>query len=310
MSARSSARSAAVLALAAVLICGGPSSRAEQAAAEKPAEATSPEMAIRQVLAKPVDLAFTETPLADVAKSLERTLGVPVRLDRKPLDDVGISGDRPITFQVSSISARSALDLLLRPLDLTWVIAHEMLLITTPEERIRDALNKPIRLESSKTPLAEVVQSLREKAGVQIIIDGKALRDMVRGTGTPVTVHADDIKLRSVLDSMLKELDLTWTVACQVLLITTPEEAETMLFAKVYDVSDVAAYRNEQGEREPNQESLLSRIPARVYPESWDVVGGPGSIAPFDAAGIQVLVVSQTWKIHEEIESLLDKRRK
>ena len=90
MSGRFSALSVAFLALAAPLLYGDSPSRAEQAPAIKAPQATSPEEAVRQALAKPVELKFVETPLAGVAKSLEKTLGIPVRFDRKALDDVGI----------------------------------------------------------------------------------------------------------------------------------------------------------------------------------------------------------------------------
>ena len=52
----------------------------------------------------------------------------------KALTDVGITTDRPVTKNLRGISLRSALQLLLRDLDLTYVVKSEYLLITTPEE--------------------------------------------------------------------------------------------------------------------------------------------------------------------------------
>lgn len=429
MSGRSSTVSVVLWVLTAALLCGNSPSRAEQAPAKKAPRATSPEVAVRQALAKPVELKFVETPLAGVAKSLEKTLGIPVRFDRKALDDVGIGGDVPVTFKVSDISARSALELILRQLDLTWVIGPKALLITTPEEAetrlekkvydianqfvrgsgsakfdfdsltdvitaciqptswsqvggpasidvgldlagpkvlvisqtrqgheeiealladllgarrekpgkshagqkqqkagkappakdrkapspeeaIHRSLSKPVKLDFKKTPLDDVVEYLNQKAGIQTIIDRKALDDAGVGINTPLTVHVAGVKLRSALDSMLRPLDLTWTIAHEVLLITTPEEAETMLRAKVYDVSDLPAHRNQQDGRTRDYDWLIEMITTGVQPLSWDAVGGPGSIAPFQAAGIQVLVVSQTREVREDVEALLAKLRK
>ena len=435
MSGRFSTVTPVLWVLTAALVCGNCPGRAEQAPAKKATRAISPEVAIRQALAKPVELKFVETPLADVAKWLEKTLGVQVRFDRKALKDVGIAADAPVTFQVSGISARSALELILRQLDLTWVIAHEMLLITTPEEAetrlvtkvydvedlvfrcqqvgdteyrgsccdfdsltdvitatiqptswdcvggpgsiapfeaagiiaivfsqtqevheevealladirnarrekpgpgaaaekrnrrkrvsperqqgpqrreeaIRRALVKPVNLEFTETPLADVVESLKEKAGIPVIIDHRALDDIGVDGGAPITIQVSDIKLRSALDFMLRPLDLSWTIAHEVLLITTPEEAENMLRTKVYDVSDLPAYRDRQGEGVPDFQSMMETTAGCVEPTSWDSVGGPGSIAPYDAPGIKVLVVSQTREAHEEVEALLEKLRK
>ena len=38
---------------------------------------------------------------------------------------------------------------------------------------------------------------------------------------------------------ILREEDLAWTIASDVLLVTTPEEARTRLITRVYDVSDL-----------------------------------------------------------------------
>ncbi len=429
MSARFLALSAALLVLTGALLCGDSPSRAEQTPARKAAQATSPEMAVRQALTKPVNVKCNETSLADFAKSLERVFGEPVRLDHRALNDIGLGDAAPVTFQVSGISARSALELMLRQLDLTWVIDQKVVLITTPEEAetrletkvydvadlfgqgsgsgqfdvgplmeaitaciepvswdfvggsgtirarlgvvgtrvleisqtqyaheeidtlladlrqagrgkpgggnaggrrettemaphgieqkrrsaeqaIRRSLSKPVKLDFKETPLDDVVEYLNRKAGIQIIIDRKALDDVGLGIDTPVTVRVDGIKLRSALDFMLGPHDLTWTIAHEVLLITTLEEAENMLPAKVYDVSDFPAYRNEQGQGVPDYDSLVEMIAACIEPTSWDSVGGPGSIAPFHATGVRVLLIAQTREVHEEVDALLGKLRK
>ena len=52
---------------------------------------------------------------------------------RAALDEIGISVEEPVTFSISGISLRSALRLMLQPLQLTYLIQDEVLLITTPE---------------------------------------------------------------------------------------------------------------------------------------------------------------------------------
>ena len=52
----------------------------------------------------------------------------------KALGDAGVESDTPITFRVKDVSLKSALNLMLRPLDLTYVYKDEVLLITTPEQ--------------------------------------------------------------------------------------------------------------------------------------------------------------------------------
>ncbi|MHB1038368.1 MAG: hypothetical protein ACYC35_28440 [Pirellulales bacterium] len=100
----------------------------------QPPKAQSPEAAIRRSLGKRVSLSFKETPLGDAIASLNNSYGVEIQLDQKALTDAGAGTDTPVTLHVSGVTLRSALNLMLRPLDLVWAVRDEVLLITTPEE--------------------------------------------------------------------------------------------------------------------------------------------------------------------------------
>jgi general secretion pathway protein D len=55
-------------------------------------------------------------------------------------------------------------------------------------------------------------------------------------------------------------------------------------------------------------DSLIELITSTVSPDSWDDVGGPGSIAPFETN--LSLVIRQTEEVHEEIVDLLEQLRR
>jgi len=55
-------------------------------------------------------------------------------------------------------------------------------------------------------------------------------------------------------------------------------------------------------------DSLIELITSTVKPTTWDGVGGPGSIAPFETN--LSIVVSQTQDVHEEIVDLLEQLRR
>ena len=55
----------------------------------------------------------------------------------------------------------------------------------------------------------------------------------------PVTINLQNVTLRSALRLMLKRMQLTYIIKDEVLMITTPEEAESELIAKVYPVADL-----------------------------------------------------------------------
>ena len=60
------------------------------------------------------------------------------------------------------------------------------------------------------------------------------LEELGINTDETVTVNLHNISLRSALRLMLKDLQLTYIIQDEVLMITTPEEAEANLVVKVY----------------------------------------------------------------------------
>ena len=104
--------------------------------ASKPIEPRIPEAeaAIRRALAKPVELDYRQTPLEKVAADLRTKLGVPVLLNKRAIRDIGSSPDMSLTFAISRVQAKAAIELMVRPLSLAAVIQHDLLLITSIEE--------------------------------------------------------------------------------------------------------------------------------------------------------------------------------
>ncbi|MCC7475554.1 MAG: VWA domain-containing protein, partial [Pirellulales bacterium] len=110
------------------------------------------------------------------------------------------------------------------------------------EQRIEKALRSPLEssgLDFTDTPLNDVVTRLSEDYGIPIQIDHPALDEAGVGSDEPVTVNLHNVSLRSALRLMLKNLQLTYLVQDEVLMITTPQRAEENLVVKVYPVADL-----------------------------------------------------------------------
>jgi hypothetical protein len=86
---------------------------------------------INETLDQDTVISFVETPLQDVVGYLKDFHKVEIQLDKKALDDAGLGTDTPVTRELGEISLRSALELMLHEFDLTWIIDHEVLIITT-----------------------------------------------------------------------------------------------------------------------------------------------------------------------------------
>ncbi len=107
------------------------------------------------------------------------------------------------------------------------------------EQRILDALEANVDLDYPETPLKEVIEDLKERFGIPIVLATKKLEEAAINLETPVTVNFKQISLRAGLRNMLGELGLTYLIKDEVMQITTPEDAGSQLITKVYRVGDL-----------------------------------------------------------------------
>ena len=92
------------------------------------------EASIRAALDQNTDVNFIEVPLSDVIDYLKEFHGIEIQLDSRALDDASIPRDTPITKSIKGVTLRSALNLLLDDLDLTYVVQNGVLKITSKAE--------------------------------------------------------------------------------------------------------------------------------------------------------------------------------
>jgi hypothetical protein len=100
------------------------------------------ERRIYDALQEEILLEFNDAPLSEVVDYLATARNIPIVIDNRALDDVGLGSDTPITVNLKGITLRSALKLMLKEQQLTYVIRDEVLKITTPEEAENELLTK------------------------------------------------------------------------------------------------------------------------------------------------------------------------
>ncbi|QDU62898.1 Type II secretion system protein D precursor [Planctomycetes bacterium Pan216] len=89
---------------------------------------------IEQALKQPIDIDFQDTTLRDAVEFLQDSTGVNIVLDQNGLDILGLDPDVPVTLSLQGVSLKSALRLILKPMELTFLIQDEVLLITDAQE--------------------------------------------------------------------------------------------------------------------------------------------------------------------------------
>ncbi|NCY02446.1 MAG: hypothetical protein EBX36_05930, partial [Planctomycetia bacterium] len=109
------------------------------------------------------------------------------------------------------------------------------------EKRLYDALDQTVDdLNFQETPLRDVINQLKDKFDIPILADKKAFEDAGLDLDTTlVTQSVSGISLRSALRLLLGDIDLTYLIKDEVMLITTKEKAAENLVIKVYPVGDL-----------------------------------------------------------------------
>lgn len=170
---------------------------------------------------------------------------------------------------------------------------------------IHKSLAKRVVLDYKSKPLAEVAADVQTKIEAPVLVDNKAIEDVGASADTEITFRLAGVSLGKALEEMLGKHDLNWHVRDGILRITSQERYVNTLDIRVYDVCDLILYRNDKGEWvEGDLEALAALISGTIEPQLWDATGGPGTIKEH-TSGMNVLVVSATRHVHEEIDRLL-----
>ncbi|HEX4413065.1 MAG TPA: STN domain-containing protein [Lacipirellulaceae bacterium] len=141
---------------------GGPAANAEQKAeksllpeaAKASSEAKPPELCqcssqsdsisverINRALRGPLHsngLDFVNTPLKDIAEQLATDYEIPIQLDKAAMDEIGVNAEQPVDINLHGVSLQSALKIMLKNIQLTYVIRDEVLFITSPDAAEKD----------------------------------------------------------------------------------------------------------------------------------------------------------------------------
>jgi hypothetical protein len=108
------------------------------AAPPRAANPTDPSAAaahIEAILDMPTVIEANATPLPDVLAEISKISdGIPIVLDTKALEDAAIATDIEVVQSLKNIPLRQALETMLEPLELTYVVDKHLLKITTKEK--------------------------------------------------------------------------------------------------------------------------------------------------------------------------------
>ena len=181
---------------------------------------------------------------------------------------------------------------------------------TDARRRIVRALSAPVSLnvEAKESPFSnsdaidfsDVIESLRDAAGIPILCDDRALHGKKITYDATISGKWERQPLKNVLDRLLDRWRLAYVVEDGLLWITTAEKAQQLSRIEVYPVGVGRA-----GLSEADLNELTQKILDSVSPQSWHKGDGEGTITPILIGPERALVIRQKAPVHEEIRRWL-----
>lgn len=239
---------------------------------------------ILDALAKPTKMEFVEIPLRDAVASLIEQHEIPIRLNEAKLIDEGVQVEQPVTLSLDGVRLETGLNLLLRPLQLTWVIRDEVLQITTQADA--DA-----HFETRIHPIQKLLKAGHDPEDLIDLLTSVVRPenwDTVGGEGTASPF------MNSLVIRQTQEIQFEIRRFLSQLEVVAEEQEPGVAAAPTIAVKAYAT-------RGSDAEELAKAILDLVEPASWESAGGEGAIRAVKGA----LLVKNTRKVHRAVERLL-----
>lgn len=244
------------------------------------------ERAIHYRLQKPISLHMKDVPLQKAIQDISLMSGVQMVPDLGPLQDARVNLEAPLSISVEDIPMKSALNILLSPMKLSYVIEDHVLKVTT-ETRTRG------RLVRYTYPIADLVVAVENHPIPDVFNIQKALERTMQpqqffpsylsppafpgNQGAPVSSHG----------SMSEQ----------------PSN-----HSGGYSLTPQAGGGSTRRTPEDMANLLMGLIKNAVSKNSWDDMAGTGTIQYFPQG--LALVINQTQEVQEEVQQLLASLRK
>lgn len=177
---------------------------------------------------------------------------------------------------------------------------------STEWQAISRALDKPVSIEGVNRPLGSIVAELSASVRYPIYIDRIGLDDFGMDSNSQFSIQVQNVRLETALDMLLQQ-DLGWTVHHNMILVTSKERCEEHPIVLTYSLDNLEFGNSSGPYGRRSENTLIDIVETSVEPDSWEMVGGFGSIQYYKPRN--VLVVYQSAQTHREIERLLARLR-
>jgi hypothetical protein len=175
--------------------------------------------------------------------------------------------------------------------------------LTAAEKAILKALETPITIEFKSSRFETVIETLQETLGVEIIADKNTLERTSVTYDTQISkIFRRPVQARTVLNSVLSEIGLTYVIKNESIQIVTPEMAKDMMVVKAYSIGDIVTIANPplapvaaKLQEIDTANRIIEMIKLQIDPRSWDESTGAKI---YYEPSTRSLVVKQSALVH------------
>lgn len=154
-------------------------------------------------------VSFIDTPLGDVVSYLSDLHQIPIQIDEEALQGEALDKTDPITIDKSGVKLKSVLNLILDPLNLTYVVENETLLITSQARSIEKLETQVYEIRkltlAGMKPDQLISTIMHETTGLWLNLDGAG--GTISAVPGGLVVKQSQQMHREIL-AMLKQLEL------------------------------------------------------------------------------------------------------
>jgi hypothetical protein len=149
--------------------------------------------------------------------------------------------------------------------------------MTAKERSILRTLDSSISVDFKNRSLQNVLDYLRDKTGLPIVVDQDSLKQVDAAYDSPVSVSMKDVSVRTVLHQTLGSLGLTYIIRNEAIQVVSPALAKQAMVVRTYYAQDLIPsglgfFTAVQAAQ------LIEMIQSTVAPGSWKANGGDGTI--------------------------------
>jgi hypothetical protein len=149
--------------------------------------------------------------------------------------------------------------------------------MTAKERSILRTLDSSISVNFKNRSFQNVLDYLRDKTGLPIVVDQDSLKQADAAYDSPVSVSMKDVSVRTVLHQTLGSLGLTYIIRNEAIQVVSPALAKQAMVVRTYYAQDLIP--SGLGYFTAVQAAqLIEMIQSTVAPGSWKANGGDGTI--------------------------------